>query len=37
MKLVLECKKVPANYRLGVNEFLDKNGNVCRWLLKDKK
>jgi hypothetical protein len=37
MKLVIECKKVPANYKLGVNEFLDKDGNVCRWLLKDKK
>jgi hypothetical protein len=32
-KVVLVCRVVLPSEKYGANEFLDKDGRVCRWVL----
>lgn len=36
-KTVLVCRVPKKDDRIGVNEFVDKNGRVCRWVVVNKK
>ena len=36
-KTVLVCRKPKADDKLGVNEFVDKDGRICRWVVVNKK
>ncbi len=35
-KIVLVCRVVLPSEKYGANEFLDKDGRVCRWVLETK-
>jgi hypothetical protein len=35
-KIVLVCKVVLPAEKYGANEFLDKDGRVCRWVVEVK-
>jgi len=35
-KIVLVCRVVLPQEKYGANEFLDKDGRVCRWVLEVK-
>ena len=35
-KIVLVCRVVLPSEKYGANEFLDKDGRVCRWVLVTK-
>jgi hypothetical protein len=35
-KIVLVCRVVLPQEKYGANEFLDKDGRVCRWVLETK-
>lgn len=35
-KIVLVCRVVLPSEKYGANEFLDKDGRVCRWILETK-
>ena len=35
-KLTLVCRVVLPDEKYGSNEFLDKNGRVCRWVVEVK-
>ena len=35
-KVVLVCRVVLPSEKYGANEFLDKDGRVCRWVLETK-
>lgn len=36
-KTVLVCRKPKPNDTLGANEFIDKDGRICRWVVVNKK
>ena len=36
-RIVLVCRVVLPKETYGANEFLDKDGRVCRWVLVEKK
>jgi hypothetical protein len=36
-KTVLVCRIPKKNDKLSANEFIDKDGQICRWTVVDKK
>lgn len=36
-KVVLVCYIPKKNDKLSANEFIDKDGRICRWTVVDKK
>lgn len=36
-KVVLICHIPKKNDKLSANEFVDKDGRICRWTVVDKK
>jgi hypothetical protein len=36
-KIVLVCRVAQPEEKYGANEFIDKDGKICRWVLETKK
>lgn len=36
-KIVLICRVAQPEEKYGANEFIDKNGKICRWVVEPKK